>query len=197
MAILTHGLETLEIGATTPREIINANLQDLDTNRIFTGPIGSRPAAGDGDRFYYATDEQVLYYDNGGSWETVAGGGGTGFLSVQFFGNVQVTDASNFKIMQKKVYFPIGAEINAAQVSGVGGVDPTKLNSDTTRIHVSDTDYDQAGSPNGFDLDLPGDAGDARASPGMALTIGSGSYAYIFLTLADGNHLSPSVLLET
>lgn len=70
MAQLPHGIHTLDIGATTPREIINAALEQLDQNRITAGPISSRPAAGVAGRFWFATDTGAtgLSYDNGEEW---------------------------------------------------------------------------------------------------------------------------------
>lgn len=78
MAELPHGLHTLDIGSTTAREVVNAALEQLDPNRIKAGLISARPAAGVANRFYYATDQETLYFDNGSTWDTVAGGGGGG-----------------------------------------------------------------------------------------------------------------------
>lgn len=71
MAILTHGLETIETGATAWVTILNANLTALDANRISRGLLSARPTAGAAGRFYFATDIQVLFSDTGSVWVVV------------------------------------------------------------------------------------------------------------------------------
>ncbi|HSW62878.1 MAG TPA: hypothetical protein VLH56_06180 [Dissulfurispiraceae bacterium] len=74
MALLTHGLETIETGATGWVTILNAMIAALDPNRITSGLLSARPAASKAQRFYYATDIQVLFYDNGSAWAVAAAG---------------------------------------------------------------------------------------------------------------------------
>jgi len=68
MAILTHGLETIEVGATGWRTILNTNLTALDPGRFTSGLFASRPAAGTANRYYFATDTLKIYYDTGVVW---------------------------------------------------------------------------------------------------------------------------------
>lgn len=48
----------------TPRKIIDNQVYGL----IQTGTIAERPIAGINERYYYATDENILYRDNGSAW---------------------------------------------------------------------------------------------------------------------------------
>lgn len=196
MALLPNGLETLEIGVVTWREILNGNFTKLDQRCILSGTLAARPVFGSSPRFYYATNTGQLFYDSGASWVLVSGAAPAATVAVLFLGNVQVTSGGNDKIWQKRVYFPNGAAIRAAQVTGCDGVDPLKSAGDLTVIHVSDTNWQQGGSPAGFDVELPGDAADAREQPGSPLVIGAGSYVHIFITQNAGNHAGPKLLLE-
>jgi len=66
-ATLPHGLKTSAFGSQYKTEY-DANLALLDPDRITSGPLAGRPAAGLAKRFYFATDTGALYYDNGAAW---------------------------------------------------------------------------------------------------------------------------------
>lgn len=74
MAILANLIETIETGATGWLTILNQNLSRLDPNRISTGLLSARPTSYLGNRFYYATDIKILYYDTGAAWAIAANG---------------------------------------------------------------------------------------------------------------------------
>lgn len=74
MAILTHGLETIETGATGWVTILNQNISALDARRISAGLLSARPTAGTAGRYYHATDISVIFYDTGSVWAPVAAG---------------------------------------------------------------------------------------------------------------------------
>jgi hypothetical protein len=66
---LPHGLKTSVLDSDYKAEQ-DQNWAALDPNRIASGTFANRPAAGTANRFYYATDTQVLYWDNGATWDT-------------------------------------------------------------------------------------------------------------------------------
>ncbi|MBI5178811.1 MAG: hypothetical protein HZA04_06085 [Nitrospinae bacterium] len=66
-ATLPHGLRTSLYGSEYKAEY-DANLALLDPDRITSGTLAGRPAAGAAKRFYYATDQNTLYYDDGTVW---------------------------------------------------------------------------------------------------------------------------------
>lgn len=76
MALLTNGLETIELGCVTARTILNSNFTLLDASVFLSGLYSAIPAAGSAGRRYYATDTHVLWFDNGASWEVIGGTGG-------------------------------------------------------------------------------------------------------------------------
>lgn len=74
-----HGLETIELGSTAWRQIINFNLEQLDSNRIYNIDSTNLPTSGfKAKRFFYTNDTHKLYYDNGLSLVELIGGSGGG-----------------------------------------------------------------------------------------------------------------------
>ncbi|GMT42391.1 MAG: hypothetical protein IEMM0002_0802 [bacterium] len=67
---LANGLKTSVLGSQYKTEY-DENLSLLDPGRVTSGTLSGRPAAGAAQRFYYATDAQKLFYDNGTSWDEV------------------------------------------------------------------------------------------------------------------------------
>ena len=56
-------------------DILNSQYNNLRTDvfsRITSGLDADKGAAGDANRYYYATDTKVLYYDDGTSWITLS-----------------------------------------------------------------------------------------------------------------------------
>lgn len=68
---LAHELKTSVFGSQWKTEY-DANLALLDPDRITSGLLSSRPAAGKARRFYYATDTGKYFYDNGSAWVEAA-----------------------------------------------------------------------------------------------------------------------------
>jgi hypothetical protein len=67
--------------ADVPRDLAAVvNKLDPNTTIFSQGTLAERPAAGASGRFYYATDQSFLYYDNGTAW-TSASSGERGVLS--------------------------------------------------------------------------------------------------------------------
>lgn len=57
-------------------ELLNTIIEDdLDREVIVKGAYADRPAAGQADRWYLATDRRIIFRDTGDSWEPVAGVG--------------------------------------------------------------------------------------------------------------------------
>lgn len=52
---------------------VNRNWKAIDDNAVGAGTQSNRPASGTEGRKYIATDESVLYYDDGSAWDAVAG----------------------------------------------------------------------------------------------------------------------------
>lgn len=50
---------------------LNSKISDGTVRDIGVGLLSARPAAGTAGRFYWATDNDLLYYDNGVSWDTI------------------------------------------------------------------------------------------------------------------------------
>ncbi len=71
-SVLAHGLKTSVYGSQWNIEYAE-NLALLDPNRITSGLLANRPAAGAARRFYFAADNQKLYYDTGAAWIEQAG----------------------------------------------------------------------------------------------------------------------------
>lgn len=70
-----HATDLGNLGTGTLAEL-NALITDLiatygAVRDIGVGTIAQRPAAGTAGRFWWATDNDLLYYDNGVSWDTV------------------------------------------------------------------------------------------------------------------------------
>jgi len=62
--------------APTYAELYNQLVQDdLDRDILIRGPFSERPAAGEQDRWFLATDRRILFYDDGSQWEPMAGVG--------------------------------------------------------------------------------------------------------------------------
>lgn len=83
-------------GDTFTRVQMNADHTALDTKTAIylQSTAGTRPAAGIGGRYHFATDTKVVTYDDGVSWRTVTGGAsndGTKLLSLG--GNLTVSGA--------------------------------------------------------------------------------------------------------
>ena len=195
MANLIHGLETLEIGATTWREILNYNLDELDPNRIFVGLAEARPEAGSEGRFWFSSDTALLYYDDGESWIRISGGSVAGsFVLPTLFlsGRLEVADAGNYLIAQKRMYVPADATISAVQVVGVDGLDVEATGNSV--INVSDTDHVQGGLPQTIALTLAHGAAYGRQTG--SIDIVAGSYLYLFASEADGGHYGVQIALE-
>lgn len=51
----------------------NGDWDDLDRRLILKGTKAKRPAASTQGRWYLATDERTLYYDDGSAWQSIAG----------------------------------------------------------------------------------------------------------------------------
>lgn len=66
-SVLAHGLKTSVFGSQWNAEY-GDNLALLDPDRIKSGLLANRPAAGVAHRFFFATDNQRLYYDTGAAW---------------------------------------------------------------------------------------------------------------------------------
>jgi len=66
-----------ELGFTTNDQkelFIGDGSNNLLVGRCLVGLLSARPTAGEGGRFYFATDNSTLYVDDGDSWETISGG---------------------------------------------------------------------------------------------------------------------------
>ncbi len=70
---LPHGLATSQLDSQWNAEY-EANLALLDPDRITSGLLAARPAAGNARRFFYATDLNKLYYDDGAAWTEFGAG---------------------------------------------------------------------------------------------------------------------------
>lgn len=66
-SVLAHGLKTSVFGSQWNAEY-GDNLALLDPDRIKSDLLANRPAAGVAHRFFFATDNQKLYYDTGAAW---------------------------------------------------------------------------------------------------------------------------------
>ncbi len=66
-SVLAHGLKTSVFGSQWNVEYAE-NLSLLDPDRIKSDLLANRPAAGAAHRFFFATDNQKLYYDTGAAW---------------------------------------------------------------------------------------------------------------------------------
>jgi hypothetical protein len=97
MATLTTGLNTLEIGSTAWREIVNADLELLDVRTILSGTLAARPSTASTPRFYYATDSGQLFFDTGLAWRLLAGGA-TGVSNYTASFTLALADASGVTI---------------------------------------------------------------------------------------------------
>lgn len=52
---------------------VNRNWKAIDDNAVGAGTQANRPEPGTEGRKYVSTDNSVIYYDNGSSWDSVAG----------------------------------------------------------------------------------------------------------------------------
>ena len=76
------------IGATESwGDLIQTIVNGIEDETPMIGPVADRPAATEGLNFYYATDDQVWYYNDGGAWVADPDAGGTGAFS-----NLSVSD---------------------------------------------------------------------------------------------------------
>lgn len=66
-SVLAHGLKTSVFGSQWNVEH-GDNLALLDPDRIKSDLLANRPAFGVAHRFFFATDNQKLYYDTGTAW---------------------------------------------------------------------------------------------------------------------------------
>ena len=73
MGLNPHGTPIIEVGALTWRQQVNDGFLLLDSGRITLRDILTNlPAAGTVDRFYFATDVQAIFYDDGTDWILVS-----------------------------------------------------------------------------------------------------------------------------
>jgi hypothetical protein len=49
----------------------NGNIEALNSRQFLVGLLSSQPPAGTANRFYFATDTNALYFDNGSAWSIV------------------------------------------------------------------------------------------------------------------------------
>ena len=72
---LSNGLKQIDVGEINWVNVYNENIAALDIGRWKAGTLASRPAASAWeDSFYFATDEQKVYYSNGSAWASATGG---------------------------------------------------------------------------------------------------------------------------
>lgn len=66
------------------RAQLDADNAALDANAAMfaQGTFNNRPAAGKAGRFYYATDNGIVYYDDGAAWRTIDQKGTLGYAQV-------------------------------------------------------------------------------------------------------------------
>lgn len=73
-----HGWSVPETGDTDYEDTFDTWFDDVDVEIIEKDTIANQPAAGTVDRWFLAHDEPSLYYDDGTSWNKVAGSDLTG-----------------------------------------------------------------------------------------------------------------------
>ncbi|ELY68837.1 hypothetical protein [Natrinema versiforme] len=55
-----------------------SQIDSVDVSAMLEGTIGNRPVAGTAGRWYHATDQAIMYRDDGASWTAIAGTGQAG-----------------------------------------------------------------------------------------------------------------------
>lgn len=72
-----------ELGFTTDtNEVwVGTGSVNIRSGRCLVGLLSARPSAGVSGRFYYATDNGILYADDGSAWQDVSAGGSPVYLS--------------------------------------------------------------------------------------------------------------------
>jgi len=68
-----HEFRKPEFGAKEYHDYITANIDEFDARIVKKGTTADRPTAGTENRWYLATDEPAIYYDDGSAWQLVAG----------------------------------------------------------------------------------------------------------------------------
>jgi hypothetical protein len=105
-----------------PRDIGNL-AADLDPKTVIfsQGTLASRPAAAITGRFYYATDNGLLYYDTGSAWVainpagTVDGPAGTGTLRTLGSGALQAAPGNDARLSDQRV--PTNGSVDISKVA--------------------------------------------------------------------------------
>jgi hypothetical protein len=70
-AVYGAGVENVAAGAIGTTQIQNAAVGVAQTSFVLEGTYSAIPAAGSPPRWYWATDQEKMYYDNGTIWELV------------------------------------------------------------------------------------------------------------------------------
>ncbi len=213
-----NGLLEILQGNLLWRQIVNSNFEDLDENRILVGTLGARPAFGNAGRFYYATDTNEFFHDDGAAWVLlngasaalttkgdVLGHDGTSVdrLPVGADGQALVADAASpLGLKYDNVMVPIIT--TKGDLRTHDGVSPVRLpvGPDGHRL-VADSGATEGMSwqaPISQQVSATGQVSTTSASyvviPSMTIAVPAGGGTYLVMFSASGRGSTPSQEME-
>lgn len=140
------------LGSNKPSEIPEGFLrlaEDVDTKMAswWEGTLAARPAFGQANRFYYATDNDTLYHDTGAAWELIVTWQAVTHASVGTLYNLNGENGSGSVVLPgveyelsatrpAMLYFVAGGVVTGGTVSAileVGGVVVCEIGSGSTQ----------------------------------------------------------------